>query len=83
MCGFRRVRCENPGALRHLQPAIADRHPFLWRPEGMNFRHRKDRRMKGLLMQLVTGDLAWAMLLVAVRCEITLKGLLTVKWNCR
>ena len=39
--------------------------------------------MKGLLMQLVTGDLAWAMLLVAVRCEITLKGLLTVKWNCR
>jgi hypothetical protein len=45
----------------------------------------EERGMKWLVMQLVAGgDLPlWAMLLVAVRCEISLMGLITVKWNCR
>jgi hypothetical protein len=39
--------------------------------------------MKWLVLQLLAGDHLplWAMLLLAVQWEITIKGLITVKWN--
>jgi hypothetical protein len=58
---------------------------FLWRLQTMHSA-AEERGMKWLVMQLVAGGdlpLLWAMLLVAVRREITLPGLITVKWNCR